>query len=103
MPIALMPTRSPEAETFVELRHEVRGFIADQIASGAFVPQVDSWGAGWDPAFSRALAERGWVGMTVPKEHGGHGRSFRERFAVTEELLAAGAPVSAHWVADRQA
>ena len=40
--------------------------------------------------------------MTVPSEYGGHGRSFLERFVVTEELLAAGAPVAAHWIADRQ-
>jgi alkylation response protein AidB-like acyl-CoA dehydrogenase len=38
----------------------------------------------------------------VPVEYGGHGRSFLDRFVVTEELLAAGAPVSAHWIADRQ-
>ncbi len=41
--------------------------------------------------------------MTIPSEFGGHGRSFLERFVVTEELLAVGAPVAAHWVADRQA
>src|SRR5699024_10502865 len=29
-------------------------------------------------------------------------RSALERFAVTEELLAAAAPVAAHWIADRQ-
>ena len=52
--------------------------------------------------FTAALAARGWLGMTVPVEYGGHGRSFVERFVVTEELLAAGAPVSAHWIADRQ-
>ena len=40
--------------------------------------------------------------MTVPVEYGGHGRTFLERFVVTEELLAAGAPVAAHWIADRQ-
>jgi alkylation response protein AidB-like acyl-CoA dehydrogenase len=39
--------------------------------------------------------------MTVPVQYGGHGRSFLERFVVTEELLAAGAP-AAHWIADRQ-
>jgi alkylation response protein AidB-like acyl-CoA dehydrogenase len=38
----------------------------------------------------------------VPVEYGGHGRSHLERFVVTEELLAAGAPVAAHWIADRQ-
>ncbi len=40
--------------------------------------------------------------MTLPERYGGHGRSPLERFAVIEELLAAGAPVGAHWIADRQ-
>lgn len=41
--------------------------------------------------------------MTIPPtEYGGHGRTFLERFVVTEELLAVGAPVAAHWIADRQ-
>src|SRR5689334_10749884 len=40
--------------------------------------------------------------MTWPKRYGGHERSALERYVVTEELLAAGAPVGSHWVADRQ-
>ncbi len=40
--------------------------------------------------------------MTWPKRYGGHERTALERHVVTEELLAAGAPVRAHWVADRQ-
>ena len=40
--------------------------------------------------------------MTWPARYGGGERSFLERYVVTEELLAAGAPVWAHWVADRQ-
>ena len=40
--------------------------------------------------------------MTWPKQYGGHERSSLERYVVLEELLAAGAPVGAHWVADRQ-
>jgi alkylation response protein AidB-like acyl-CoA dehydrogenase len=40
--------------------------------------------------------------MTWPTEYGGHERSALERFAVIEELLVAGAPVAAHWIADRQ-
>lgn len=40
--------------------------------------------------------------MTIPTKYGGHGRSPLERFVVAEELLAAGAPVAAHWIADRQ-
>jgi alkylation response protein AidB-like acyl-CoA dehydrogenase len=58
--------------------------------------------SGIDVGFSRRLADRGWVGMTLPKEYGGQGRSPMERFVVTEELLAHGAPVAAHWIADRQ-
>ncbi len=84
------------------LRAEVRAFLAEQLAAGAFAPSVDSWLCGWDEAFTAALARRGWLGMTVPRHYGGHGRSFGERFVVTEELLAAGAPVAAHWIADRQ-
>ncbi|OCB59542.1 acyl-CoA dehydrogenase [Mycobacterium vulneris] len=84
------------------LRAEVREFLCEQMASGAFTPSVDAWLCGWDENFTAALAGRGWLGMTVPVHYGGHGRSFRERFVVTEELLAAGAPVAAHWIADRQ-
>ncbi|RNI20751.1 acyl-CoA dehydrogenase [Flexivirga caeni] len=90
----------PAATT--ELRHDVRRFLADQRGRGAYRPRVDCWLSAWDEDFTRALAARGWLGMTVPQEYGGHGRSFLERFVVTEELLAGGAPVAAHWIADRQ-
>ena len=100
---ALLPPPVADTEALRELRREVRAFVAEQLAAGAFTPDVDTWLNGFDPAFSRALAERGWLGMTIPREYGGHGRTFLERFVVTEELLAAGAPVAAHWIADRQA
>ena len=48
------------------------------------------------------MGQRGWIGMTWPKQHGGHERSFLERYVVLEEMLAAGAPVALHWIADRQ-
>jgi alkylation response protein AidB-like acyl-CoA dehydrogenase len=84
------------------LRAEVRDFLAAERRAGTFEPRCDSWLAGWDEEFSRRLGARGWLGMTVPAEYGGHGRSALERYVVTEEVLAAGAPVAAHWVADRQ-
>jgi alkylation response protein AidB-like acyl-CoA dehydrogenase len=40
--------------------------------------------------------------MALPKEYGGAERGAVDRFIVTEELLAWGAPVGHHWVADRQ-
>lgn len=91
-----------ESAALRALRADVRAFIREEIASGGFVPAVDCWLNSWDEAFSRRLAARGWLGMTIPVEYGGHGRSFLERFVVTEELLAAGAPLAAHWISDRQ-
>lgn len=82
------------------LRTEVREFLAEQ-AEHLARPNSD-FGTGHDPEFSRKLGARGWIGMTWPKDYGGGERSFFERYVVTEELLAAGAPVSAHWIADRQ-
>jgi alkylation response protein AidB-like acyl-CoA dehydrogenase len=62
----------------------------------------DSWIIGHDRAFARELAARGWLGMTWPREHGGHERPAIERFVVFEQLISAGAPVAAAWFADRQ-
>jgi len=88
----------PEAEA---LRAEVREFLRETIGDRAAVQRAASWG-GWDPEFSRMVGARGWIGMTWPKRYGGHERTFLERYVVLEEMLAAGAPVGAHWVADRQ-
>jgi len=98
----LVPRAAIDPSTTQGLRNEVRQFLAEQLAAGTFTPSVDVWLSGWDEHFTAVLAERGWLGMTVPVAYGGHGRSFLERFVVTEELLAAGAPVAAHWIADRQ-
>jgi acyl-CoA dehydrogenase len=54
------------------------------------------------PEFSRALASQGWLGVTLPKQYGGQDGSFALRHVINEELLALGAPVAAHWFADRQ-
>ena len=88
----------PEAE---RLRGEVRAFLRDWMGNTAPARRARSW-SGFNPEFSKALGARGWIGMTWPKKYGGHERSYVERYVVLEEALAAGAPVSAHWVADRQ-
>ena len=84
-----------------ELRQEVRAFVEESLASGLF--KVD--GRGWarhDRKVSREIGRRGWIGMTWPKAYGGHERTALERYVVTEELLAQGVPIRAHWSADRQ-
>ncbi len=93
------PTRlPPETE---RLRGEVRAFLAEAMPAIPAYIRAGTWSRS-DAEFSRKLAARGWVGMAWSKTYGGHERSFLERYVVLEELLAAGAPVGAHWIADRQ-
>ena len=92
------PVRLPEAAE--RLRGEVRDFVAEHMPAD-YLPNSD-FNEGHSPEFTRALGQRGWIGMTWPARYGGGERTFFERYVVTEELLAAGAPVSAHWIADRQ-
>ena len=87
----------PEAEA---LRQDVRAFLREAMPAGRR-PNSD-FASSHDPEFSRRLGQRGWIGMTWPTKFGGHGRTFFERYVVTEEILAAGAPGGAHWIADRQ-
>jgi len=88
----------PECEA---LRAEVRAFLAEHLSDMPVARRVRNW-AGSNAEFTRAMAARGWIGMTWPRRYGGHERSSLERYVVLEEMLAAGAPVGAHWVADRQ-
>ena len=83
------------------LRSEVRQFLRQELATRTAEERAHSWG-GFDLEFSRKMGERGWIGMTWPKKYGGHERTAFERYVMLEEVLAAGAPVSAHWIADRQ-
>lgn len=93
--ICLQP---PEAET---LRQEVREFFAQELKDFTPLQRAASWD-GFDRDFSLKMGEMGWIGMTYPKQYGGHERTALERYVVLEEALVAGAPVSAHWIADRQ-
>lgn len=79
----------------------MREFLGQEQRAGTFVPLKSSWST-FDPEFSRKCGERGYIGMTWPKHYGGQERSALERYVVAEELLAGGAPVFAHWIADRQ-
>jgi alkylation response protein AidB-like acyl-CoA dehydrogenase len=84
-----------------KLRTQVREFLEAELGERALRQRVQSWSA-FDPQFSRKLGQRGWIGMTWPAKYGGGERNALDRYIVLEELLAAGAPVGAHWIADRQ-
>ena len=86
----------------VRLRADIRAFLAKERSADRWQPSVDGWFAGWDERFSRKVAAQGWLGMTLPRRYGGQDASVLERYVVIEELVAAGAPVAAHWVADQQ-
>ena len=88
----------PEAEA---LRAELREFLRETVGAHAAHLRARSW-SGFDREFSLRVGARGWIGMTWPKQYGGQERSALERYVMLEEMLAAGAPVSAHWIADRQ-
>ena len=83
------------------LRAEVRAFLATEKAAGGCQVSSD-FGGHFSPEFSRRLGAKGWIGMTWPRRYGGGERTTLERYVVTEEILVAGAPVTAHWTADRQ-
>ena len=84
------------------LRGQVRELTSEWQAAGRYTPRSDCWLRSFDLEFSHELAARGLIGITWPKEFGGAALDARSRLAVTEELLRAGAPVAAHWIADRQ-
>ncbi len=84
------------------LRGEVHDFLEDEVRRGLWQPQCDAWIQGFDPAFTKRVAARGWIGLTWPRAYGGHERSYVDRLIVTEEMLRFGAPAALHWFADRQ-
>lgn len=95
-------TLRAEDGDLARLRDDIRRFLAVDAEQFGWQPEVDCWLSRWDADFSVRLAQAGFVGLTIPTEYGGHGRSYLHRYVVTEELLACGAPVAAHWIADRQ-
>ena len=83
------------------LRLPVREFLTRAMRDVPARIRAKSW-AGYDTQFSRELGRQGWLGITLPTEYGGGGRSPFARYVLVEEFLNFGAPVGSHWIADRQ-
>lgn len=83
------------------LRPAIRAIADEARAAAPADVRARSW-SGFDRAFSRRLGEAGFLGLTLPRRYGGGEKGPFARFVVVEELLSAGAPVAAHWIADRQ-
>ncbi|MBV9509752.1 MAG: acyl-CoA dehydrogenase family protein [Caulobacteraceae bacterium] len=88
----------PEDEA---VRPAIRALIAEACAGMSLHDRAHTW-MGASAEFSRKMGAAGFLGLTLPKAYGGHERGPFARFVVVEELLAAGAPVALHWIADRQ-
>lgn len=91
-------TIPPEDEA---LRPALRALLEKELALMPLHRRARSW-QGFDRAFSQRLGQAGYLGLSLPKAYGGQERGPFARFVVVEELLAAGAPVAGHWIADRQ-
>jgi alkylation response protein AidB-like acyl-CoA dehydrogenase len=85
-----------------KFRQGVRDFLEDEIKKGYWEPACDAWVQGFNPEFTKRVAQRGWIGLTWPREYGGQGRSHIDRLILTEEMLRYGAPAACHWFGDRQ-
>lgn len=83
------------------LRAPLRAFLTATLGGRPAHERARTW-TGFDREFSRKLGEQGWLGITFPREYGGGGMDAFARFVLVEELLAAGAPIAAHWIGDRQ-
>src|SRR3546814_9232131 len=82
-------------------RSRARDLAASAVANMPMDRRARSW-MGFDAEFSRRLGQAGLIGLMLPEEYGGAGLGPFSRFVIVEELLSAGAPVSAHWIAERQ-
>lgn len=84
----------------VALADSARSFALDVLDPREFAN--DSWLIHPSRDFSRALGERGWLGLTWPTDFGGGGRPAIERLVIFETLISMGAPLATSWFADRQ-
>jgi len=91
---------TPQQEAF---RKEIRDFLR-----AALPPEDDSGessaaeeGRASQP-FSQKLGNKGWIGLAYPKEFGGKGLGYIERFVYNEEMVFHRAPLAYHQTAERQ-
>src|SRR4051812_49906453 len=99
---ALTMAPAPRSEAAEQVRAEVREFLAAELAAGTFQTHVDTWLSGVDPEFSRKLGERGWLGMTWPKQYGGPEPAGSAGDPHAAELVPGRGPGAARWRAGRR-
>ena len=74
------------------LRDEVRAFLEERCDSGA-VRRAEAGERGYDPEVWVGFAERGWLGLPVPRAPGEAGGSLADAALLSEELGRAACPL----------
>ena len=81
-----------EVEAF---RREVSEFVSqewrEEFNRGTYAEHVEH-----EERFRRKLGEKGWLGVSWPKEYGGQGRSLLEQYVFVQEMTYHGAPMFNH-------
>jgi alkylation response protein AidB-like acyl-CoA dehydrogenase len=83
---------SPAQQLWVE---EIRAFLREHFDTEAELEARRTGNEASGPILRRfraAMAERGWLALTWPTEHGGSGRSMFEQFLLMDEFAYWGAP-----------
>src|SRR4051812_32741414 len=84
----------PEAKIF---RAQVKQFLADNHDPDVMDPTREGMAQLVDTparrAFMKKLSERGWIGMSWPKEYGGQDAPGMFEYVLNEELATVGAPL----------
>jgi alkylation response protein AidB-like acyl-CoA dehydrogenase len=81
---------TPEQET---LKQEVRQFIAENVTSEVLAEIESELEGGRGPNYKelfQKIADRGWVGISFPKEYGGQGGNRLDQYIVEEEFARVG-------------
>jgi 3-oxocholest-4-en-26-oyl-CoA dehydrogenase alpha subunit len=75
-----------------ELRATIQSFIAEHLTDDVLQELTEARDGGEVPkarAFLKMIGDRGWMGLSWPKEHGGQGRSCIIQYIVEEEFYRA--------------
>jgi len=80
-------------------RREARVFLEKELLDNyPCEAEDDGYGfGGWSDAFTRRLGEKGWLGITWPREYGGQGRSLMDLFILFDEIAYSRLPAAGIW------
>jgi alkylation response protein AidB-like acyl-CoA dehydrogenase len=75
------------------LKDQARKFLADKSSAKAVRGVLENAEVSFDKALWKGVAELGWLGVTIPEEHGGLGLGKLELCVLAEEMGRAVAPI----------